>query len=469
MNNLLRLYHQFPAPLRSMAATLRGYQLRSWYYGPETERLTAEALEREQWSRTQWQSWREQRLAFVLHRAATRVPYYREQWAARRRRGDRASWEYLENWVVLEKEPLRENPKRFIADDCDVRRMFPLHTSGTSGKPLNLWSSIRPLRSWYALLDARCRLWAGVSRHDPWARFGGQLVVPFKECNPPFWVWNAALKQLYMSTNHLTPHLIPHYLDALARYRIRYLLGYSSSFNALAQEALRQGRDDLKFAVAITNGEPVFDYQRKAVAEAFQCPVRETYGMAEAVAAASECQNGRLHLWPEVGLVEILENDQPVGFDSCGDLICTGLLNADMPLIRYRIGDRGQLAAEGPCRCGRQLPMMTVTEGKNYDLLRTRDGRRVSSFGPVFASIPVREAQIVQETLDQIRVRYVPAAHFTPRYGRSITERLQARLGDVRVVLEKVDVVPRGANGKFRGVICNLPEEERRSFEGASR
>ena len=53
--------------------------------------------------------------------------------------------------------------------------------------------------------------------------------------------------------------------------------------------------------VAITNAEPVFDYQRWAIAEAFQCPVRETYGMAEIVAAASECTAGKLHLWPEVG------------------------------------------------------------------------------------------------------------------------------------------------------------------------
>jgi phenylacetate-CoA ligase len=137
-DTLVPLYHHLPAPARSIAASLRGYYLRSWRYGAETERLVAEALEREHWSPERWKAWQEERLAFVLHRAARHVPYYREQWAARRCHGDRASWEYLENWPILGKEPLRENPIAFVADDCDVRRMFHEHTSGTTGKSLDL-------------------------------------------------------------------------------------------------------------------------------------------------------------------------------------------------------------------------------------------------------------------------------------------------------------------------------------------
>jgi len=462
---LLQLYHRLPASTRSVAASLRGYYLRSWYYGPETERLAAEALERDQWSHVQWQTWQEEQLARVLHRAATQIPYYREQWNARRQRGDRASWEYLENWPILEKEPLRENPKRFVADDCDVRRMFSLTTSGTSGKPLSLWSSRGPLRSWYALLEARARHWAGVSRHDPWARLAGQLVVPVSQIKPPFWVFNTALNQLYMSSHHLAPQLVPHYLDALSRFRIKYLLGYSSSLNALAQEALRLKRDDLKMTVVITIAEPLLDYQRQAISEAFHCPVRQTYGMVEAVAAASECESGGLHSWPEVGVIEVLEANQPVPPDTSGELVCTSLLNVDMPLIRYRVGDRGSLAAgDIVCDCGRTLPIVNAIEGRNNDLLITQDGRRVFWLNPIFYGLPVREAQIIQERLDRVRVRYVPTQDFTAEGGRSITRRLRERVGNVSVILERVDEVPRGANGKFRAVICKVPAEERQSL-----
>ena len=47
---LLNIYHRFPYPLRSIAVSLRGLYLRSWRYGPETERFVEEALDREHWN-----------------------------------------------------------------------------------------------------------------------------------------------------------------------------------------------------------------------------------------------------------------------------------------------------------------------------------------------------------------------------------------------------------------------------------
>src|SRR3989441_11197026 len=187
----------------------RGWYLRWSRYGPETPRLIAEAQEREHWSATQWDTWRQERLAYVLHRAATRVPYYRAQWSARRRQGDHASWEGLENWPILDNDRVRETPAAFIADDRNPRWMFNEPTSGTTGKPLVLWRTHQTMRSLHALAVARTRAWHGVSRRDRWAMLGGQLVVPTASRRPPFWVWNAALRQLYMSTYPLAPHLVP--------------------------------------------------------------------------------------------------------------------------------------------------------------------------------------------------------------------------------------------------------------------
>lgn len=469
-SRLLKLYHHSPAPLRSVAASLRGYQLRSWRYGRETERLVGEAFERERWSPQRWRQWEEERLARLLHRAATQVPFYRERWSERRRRGDGASWERLENWHVLEKESVRENPRAFLADDCDARRMFYDHTSGTTGKSLDLWLSRETVRAWYALCEARLRLWYGVSRHDRWAILGGQLVVPVAERRPPFWVWNSALRQLYMSSYHLAPDLIAHYVDALRRYRARYLLGYTSSLYSLAQGVLRLGRGGLKMDVVVTNAEPVYDHQRRAISEAFGCPVRETYGMSEIAAAASECEEGRLHLWREAGVVEVMTGVRPAGDGVTGELVCTGLLNEDMPLIRYRVGDRGARAAvsDEPCACGRTLPVLASVEGRTDDLVYTADGRRVGCIDTIYdARLPVREAQIIQESLERVRVRYVPAPDFTAEAGDSIIRGMRERMGAIEVMLERVDEIPRGANGKYRAVVCQLPADVRERIDEA--
>jgi phenylacetate-CoA ligase len=459
---LLKLYHRSPYSLRVLAASLRGYYLRRWRYGPETERLVAEALEREAWSPEKWQAWQEERLAWVLHRAATRVPYYREQWAQRRRQGDDRPWEYLENWPLLEKESIRGNALGFVADDCEVRRMFPEHTSGSSGKPLDLFWSPATVRAWYALFEARWRRWYGVSRFDRWGILGGQLIAPVDQRQPPFWVWNAGLNQLYLSSYHLAPELIPHYLEALKRYRVTYLYGYSSSLYALGQGILNQKRRDLQMAVAITNAEPLYDYQRQVIAEAFQCPVRETYGMSEVVAAAGECEAGQLHQWPEVGFIEVFPGEGSGSNGISGELVCTSLLNGDMPFIRYRVGDRASLSKTGDlCPCRRNLPLLASIDGRVDDVLFTADGRRIGRLDPVFKTkLPILEAQIIQETLNLVKVRYVPAKDYSAAAGLSVVERLQARMGPIEVILEPVAEIPRGANGKFRGVVCNLTAED---------
>ncbi len=463
---LLALYDELPGPLRSVAASLRGYLLRHVRYGPDTERLVAETLERDRWSPERWTAWREERLAFVLHRAATRVPYYRAQWAARRRRGDQSSWERLEHWPVLEKETVREQPAAFVADDCAVRRMWHDRTSGTTGKPLDLWLSRDTVRRWYALFEARARRWYGVSRDQRWAIVGGQLVTPVNQHAPPFWVWNRALRQLYVSSYHLAPEYSSYSLDALRRYRVEHVLGYTSSLCVLAQDAVRLGRGDLQFRVVVVNAEPIAPEQRELIGTAFRCPVRETYGMAELAAAASECPSGRLHLWPEVGHLEVLEGPAPAAPGAVGDLVCTGLLNADMPLVRYRVGDRGAVSAtDSTCACGRTLPTLACVEGRITDMLRTRDGRRIAWFNPVFAGLPVREAQIIQEALDLVRVRFVPAPGFAGTHARTIAQRLQARLEMVQVQLEEVPAIPRAPNGKFRAVVCTLPADERAARE----
>jgi phenylacetate-CoA ligase len=450
---LLALYHRLPATARSSAATLRGWYLRRWRYGKETAQLKAEVLERDHWGTAQWETWRAERIAYVLHRAATRVPYYRALWQRRRANGDRAPWDLLENWPLLEKDEVRANAPAFVADDCEPRRMFHEQTSGTTGKPLDIWRTRQTVSTVQAIADVRTCGWDDIPDDARWARLGGQLVVPVRERRPPFWVWNAAMRQLYLSSFHLAPDLIPFYLDALARYRITYIASYPSSIYAIAQEALRLGRRDIKLAAVYTNAEPVLPAQREAIAAAFHCPVRETYGMAETVAGASQCPANRLHQWPEFGHVEVRDD---------GELVCTGLLNVDMPLVRYRVGDRGQQPpGAGVCSCGRALPFMGTIDGRTNDMLLTPDGRQVFWLNPVFYGLPVRQSQIAQERLDFLRVRVAPSEGFTRDTEREIVERLRARMGEVSVVIDRVDEVPRTSNGKLRAVICLLTAAER--------
>lgn len=456
------LYKLLPPPARSLAASLRGHYLNRWRYGSETASLVEASLDRELWSERDWEEWRAERLKYVLHRAATRVPFYRRVWAKRRENGDRSSWEILANWDVLEKEAVRADPIDFVADDCNPSRMFHDHTSGTTGTSLSLYMTKETVRQWYALFEARARHWYGVSRHDKWAILGGQLVTPVHQTKPPFWVWNSGLNQLYLSSYHLSAQNTSTYIDALERYGVRYLLGYPSSIYTLASDAIRLGRKISGLKVVILNAEPVYEFQRETIGMAFNCPVRETYGMAEIVTAAGECEYGRLHQWPEAGIIETSDDTDT------SDFICTGLLNADMPLVRYRVGDSGKLSTT-KCKCGRNLPVVDRIAGRTDDILLTRDGRSVGRMDPVFkGGLPIKEAQIVQETLSNITVNYVPAADFEDSALADLRKRIQERLGEVDVAFTRMSMIPRTSRGKFRAVISkvNLPSKDGEAIDG---
>lgn len=444
---VLGAYHRLPGPARSALASAHGLRLRRWRYGADTDRLVEEAHGREGWDQERWLRWlaevRSRRLA-----TARRLPGYVG------RDGD--DDDDLTSWPVLDKQRVRERPRDFL-DGGHTRGRYEEHTSGTTGTPVTVWWSRPAVRGWYALVEARARGWHGVARGDRWALLGGRLVVPGDRDRPPYWVWNAGLRQLYLSAWHLSASTVGAYADALRRTRPTHLLGYPSALATLARLALDGGHDLPPVRVVLTNAEPLLDHQRAVIGQAFAAPVRDTYGMAELVAGASECEAGTLHLWPEVGEVECARPDG-VPSEGPGDLVATGLLNDAMPLVRYGTGDR----IAGPvrwdrCACGRSLPHLPRVEGRDDDVVVTPDGRRLGRLDPVFkADLPLVEAQVVQDRVDGLRVRVVPARPLSEADQRDLARRVRDHVGAMDVRIEVVDHIERDAAGKFRAVVSTV-------------
>jgi phenylacetate-CoA ligase len=457
----LSIYHRLPYPLRVAAASVWGYYLRSWRYGPETERLVNEALERETWSAGQWKNWQEERLAFILHRAATQVPYYRRYWQERRKRGDRSSWEVLSSWPILDKETLRTQTSAFVVEDCDIKKMYAEHTSGTTGTPLHIWFSRSAIHQWYAIFEARIRRWYDVSYKVPWGIFGGQVVTPFDQKKPPYWVRNLSLNQTYFSVLHIAPWTFQTYIEEIKKRQITHLIVYTNSLYLLACEVPRQMQPVKSNLKAIfTNAEPLFDFQRRKLEQVFDCPVVETYGLAEMNCAASGCKHGKMHWWPEVGVPEVVndEGERIIKPGETGRLIATGLLNPDMPLIRYDTKDLTTLpSADDSCECERSLPLAGKFVGRYDDVILTRDGRRLTQLDTIFdPHLPIKEAQIVQNTLDDFTIRVVVDEGWMQKDADYLTAELQKRVGQVNVSIKEEKLIEKTWVGKFRIIVSKL-------------
>lgn len=465
MFNWLNLYHSLPYFLRSTIASVRGYQLHSWRYGEQTESLIAEALQREMWTVKQWRDWQAERLSYVLHRAATKVPYYKQYWQKQRQSGNNASWEYLENWPVLEKSSVREQPRAFVADDCDPRKMFCDHTSGTTGTPLSIWEKKSVVEAWYALFEARTRRWFGVTYNDRWGILGGQLIVDVHVTTPPYWVWNAGLNQLYLSLFHLKPETCKDYLKAINRYGVEHLISYPSSLFQFARMIEEQNLEAPHFKYLMTNSEALQPQWRDVIRRVFNCPIQSTYGMAELTYAGSECEKGVLHEWPETGILEVFKKSEnsPISGYNAGRFILTGLINPDMPFIRYNVGDWGFPAKQTQlCSCGRNLPVLRMVEGRTGDMIQTPDGRSIFWANNIFFGVNIHKLQVIQESVSRLRLLVIPAKKFSAADYNLIEKKVRQRVGDdMKIIIEIVDVIPVSKNGKFKSVINNLPENEK--------
>jgi len=453
---LVKLYHALPPWTWSAAASFRAWQQRARRYGPIYRRALPAIRERVCWDSSRYLDFQRRQLAELLNRAAVAVPAYRgcpEPDAA-------DPLKVMTRWPLVDIERFRQRPDDYL-DPAYASNGIVLYTSGSTGTPKKIVRDSRAEQLNYAYAEARWRNSAGVKFGDRWAMVGGQLVVPANRARPPFWVKAYPMGQLYMSSYHLQPEFADDYMRALVAWRPAYILGYASSLNILAEFAERTGlRPELR--CILSNAEPLYTHVRERLERVFGCRVRDTYGATEGAFIGFECEAGRMHISPDVGVFEILDDDgKPCPPGKIGRAVVTGLTNRAMPLIRYPTGDLVSWAAPSPCECGCSFPVLERIEGRHDEVLVLPNGRRIGRLDPVFkGGFPMREAQIVQRRDGVIEVRIVPDRHgdghsrWDERQSRHLLGELGARLGSgVTVRIEITDRIPRDRSGKFKAVV----------------
>jgi phenylacetate-CoA ligase len=465
LQTLQALYPHVPVFVQNLGISLYGYTYRNERLGGHYERYAAEFTARDRWSPGEMQNYVEAELRRVLLHAYDEVSFYRSAWTrAGLGRADLARIHPadLPRIPITSKDSLRRDPDAFVA--ADVARRHKLHryyTSGSTGTPVTTICDAEAHRRFVAGRDVRSFGWAGVSVRSPRSMIGGRLVVPRSDARPPFYRYNLAERQTYFSAYHISPDSAANYVDGFNRFRPEVLTGYAYSHYLLGRMMLAQG---LKLAyrpkAAILGSEKLTPEMRAVVQEAFGTRAYEEYGAVENCVLVTECEAGRLHANPDFGILEVVGPDGlpvPPGVD--GRIVCTGLLNDAQPMVRYEIGDVARFS-EARCTCGREhLPVVEEIVGRIEDVVVAPDGRELVRFHGVFVNLPtILEGQVIQEALDLLRVRVVANDRFSAHDEATIRNRIiRERLGDVRVVVERVPQLERTELGKVRAVISRLP------------
>lgn len=456
MSTLERIYAALPVPAQHAAVSAWGFWWKRLRFGPGYAESLRDYLSRDRASASDFAAWQSARLREVLTLAADRVPYYRSAWSERERAAARRG--ELAAIPLLEKDPLRADPRAFVREDSHPKKELTFNTSGTTGTPLRSFWTVREFRRAIALREARSLRWAGVSYALPRATIASRLVEPDTESRGPFYRYNAAEHQVYLSAFHVRPDTAQQYADAMARHGVRWMTGFVATSATLARFLLEARATVSPLTAFISTSETLSREQRDTIARAFKCRVFEEYSTVDSALFASECNEGALHVSPDVGVLEILRPDgSACAPGEVGEVVTTCLLRDHQPLIRFRIGDMAMWSGSS-CACGRAMPTLREVTGRVEDVIIGPDGREAVRLDRLFTEQPnIRQGQIIQEAADRIRVLVVPADGFSETEEREIVTRAHQRLGDgVTVIVERVERIPLTKAGKFRAVVSHV-------------
>lgn len=425
------------------------------------------ALNNSQWySAEELRNLQEARLRSLIEHVYQQVPYYRRVFDERGLQvKDIQTTEDLKKLPILTKDVLRSDPSAFIAKNFRRTLLPSGWTTGSTGTPINVLRTFDAIAFESAMIW-RQRGWANVhptSRKVAiWGTIWSNQIVPVAQMSAPFWRYNMTDRQLLFSYYHLSDTTLPLFVDRLERFNPELIEGFPTTLLVLATWLETHGRT-LPVKAVFTSSEPLYDTHREIIERAFHTKVFDLYGQAERVVAATECEEHQgLHVNPEYGIFELLNDGEPVGPGESGEIIGTGLNNFAMPLIRYQTGDIAVLS-DAPCRCGRNMTLLKSVVGRKADLLITADGRKIPGGGLMAAFhglTNVKRSQIVQDVPGAIKIRLVKTDSSQPVDTALLIRNIRACTGDaMTVTIDYVDNLDEQGRAKFRWVISNAQRE----------
>jgi phenylacetate-CoA ligase len=397
-----------------------------------------------QWlSQAELKELQQEKLRSLLSHVAAYVPFYRERF--RTAGVDKVELNdpetALRRLPLLSKHEINQNRWSLTADNKAGGRLISNSTSGSTGEALYFFTDLRSAACRRAVV-IRNQEWLGVKLGDRQASLWGAAIDIDKLKNIRGRIHRWFNNYVILSSFDLSPVDLRKYVDCLNRFVPVLMTSYPGTLTELA-----------KF--------------KELIEKALKCPVYNRYGCREFGDVAHQCEQRQgLHINADRCLVEILDDEgRPCRPGKSGEIVVTDLDNYGMPLIRYRIGDRGRFASK-TCSCGRGLPLLEEVEGRTLDLIKACNGwASGGTFWTIlFKSRPgIKVFQVVQTELDGITVKYVRDPNVKEIPLDFFSENIRAKYGTAfRIIYEEVDRIEKTASGKTRIVVSYLPAGKER-------
>ncbi len=365
---------------------------------------------------------------------------------------------YLSQLPILTKDVIRAKFEQLKSIDLPQRQWYFNTSGGSTGEPIKLIQDAEyndkttALSLLYSYLvgrelgESEVRLWG--SEKDVFDGTMGWKANFF----------NFLRNTTYMNAFQMTPQKMRDFLKSLNTKPPKLIVAYAQAIYELAKFA-----EDEKFKLVpqkaiITSAGTLYTWMRQKIETVFQCQVFNRYGSREVSDVACE-KPGEQGLWvaPWGNYIEIVDDDHnPVPAGVEGNILITSLTNFAMPLIRYKIGDRGTLSPE--YKSGQILQQIS---GRNVDIFKTQNGTLVD--GEYFTHLLyfkdwVHKFQIIQKSYLEITIKIIKSnSDYLTEELDDIVTNCKLMMGkDCVVNFEFVNHIPVNKSGKYRYTISEV-------------
>jgi len=374
---------------------------------------------------------------------------------------DFASMTAFRELPLLHRQEIQAADENFFCADIptDQGKVAETQTSGSTGEPVRIKKTgISQL--FIHAFSLRNHDWAGIPFGSKLTtiRASNKAYVEQSNWGPPFiFLFQTGPAQVMPITTPLDQQI-----EMLRKFQPEVLLVYPNNLKGLLERWQDHGFDLPGLRHIRTMGETLTEDIKHAVHDlSSEISVTDAYSSEECGAIALQCpETDGYHVMSESLIVEVLDDDgKPSMPGKIGRIVITDLQNLASPVIRYDIGDYAQVGEV--CHCGRGLFKLDQILGRQRNLLVKPNGDRhwpLVGFRHFGAIAPIRQYQMIQESLERISVHFVTDQPLSDEQKLALTHLIQQKLGykfELDIVDQRQDL-PRQPNGKFEEFISRV-------------
>lgn len=267
---------------------------------------------------------------------------------------------------TVTKRDLRDHRDSFIFPTSNTKsRILRCNTSGTTGIPLSIeWNDSDFVKSNFYLWNFRKKF--KILPSDAFCSFHSSVETNNETILEDMIIINSG-RTLSLGRYVYNEAIIQKYIDAINNFHAKWIQGPSSCIYMMAKylETTNQTLKDINYVEL--NGEFTNDSMREELCNILKVPISDLYGSVEFNGIAIKFNSDKFYVLNKNVYIETNDNEE---------ILITGLVNHRMPLIRYKIGDRG-IISEEICSNGYIKTLLTLNQGRSSDIILLPDGNKV--------------------------------------------------------------------------------------------